>query len=186
MNRFELLGAIALTLSLGCFLGCSPSSTEKAAPDAKPEKTVEAAKVTKTLSDVKVGVWTQDWDAALQTALEKKLPVLVNFTGSDWCGWCKLMDREVFSKDAWKKYAEKNLILVKIDFPNNKTLVPEKFVGRNKKLAKNFGIRGFPTFVLLKPDGKSEYGRLGASRTITPEIFIQRVEKKIKEAASAK
>ena len=76
----------------------------------------------------KVGEWTMDFDAAKTLAKEKNLPILMNFTGSDWCGWCKVMDRSVFSKPKWDAYAKKNLVLVFIDFPQNKALVPMHFV----------------------------------------------------------
>lgn len=129
----------------------------------------------------KVGGWTQDYDAALQVAAKEKLPILINFTGSDWCGWCKLMDEKVFAKSEWKKYAEKNLVLVWIDFPQNEKLVPEAFQARNQKLSNEYKIEGFPTFVLLAPDGKTEVARLGASRNITPEKFISEIQKNLKK-----
>jgi len=102
-------------------------------------------------------------------------PVFLCFTGSDWCGWCKLMEKNVFSADAWEDYAEKNLVLVWIDFPRDKTLVPEKFVSRNRELAQKYKVQGYPTYVILSSSGK-ELGRLGASRSATPEEFIRSVE----------
>ena len=62
------------------------------------------------------GKRTQDYEAALKLAKDKELPILINFTGSDWCGWCKLMDKNVFAQDVWKEYAAKNVVLVTIDF----------------------------------------------------------------------
>ena len=53
------------------------------------------------------GVWTMDMDAAKKLAKKKKLPLVLNFTGSDWCGWCKLMEKNVFTKESWRKYAKK-------------------------------------------------------------------------------
>lgn len=57
------------------------------------------------LEGAKVGEWTMDFDAAVKLAGEKNLPLILNFTGSDWCGWCKLMDESVFSKREWQKFA---------------------------------------------------------------------------------
>ncbi|MBL50064.1 MAG: thioredoxin, partial [Roseibacillus sp.] len=68
------------------------------------------------LEGAKVGVWTMDFDAAVKLAGEKKLPLMLNFTGSDWCGWCKLMDKEVFAEEVWKTYAKENVLLVTLDF----------------------------------------------------------------------
>ena len=122
------------------------------------------------------GQWTMDLEAAKKVAAEKKMPLLLNFTGSDWCGWCKHMDAQVFSKDAWAAYTKSNLLLVWIDFPNDKTLVPAKFVARNKALSESFGVDGYPTYILLDNDGKTKLGQLGAEKEITPEGFIGSVK----------
>jgi len=121
------------------------------------------------------GEWTMDLDAARKVASEKKLPLLLNFTGSDWCGWCKLMDKQVFSQEAWQTYAKKNVMLVWLDFPRDKSLVPEKYVTRNAALSEQFGVEGYPTYVVLDDDGKTQLGRLGAERNITAESFIRKL-----------
>ena len=74
----------------------------------------------------KVGHWTMDFDAAKKMAAEKNLPLMLNFTGSDWCGWCKLMDKNVFAEKEWQDYAGENALLVTLDFPKDKSIVPEK------------------------------------------------------------
>ena len=125
----------------------------------------------------KVGVWTQDYDAAITLAKEKSLPVMLNFTGSDWCGWCKLMDKQVFSTDDWTKWATNNIVLVFLDFPQDKDLVPEKYVQRNQQLSDKYGIQGYPTYVVIDPaDGKT-IDTLGASREATAKGFIEDLEK---------
>lgn len=125
----------------------------------------------------KIGVWTQDYDAAIALAKEKNLPVMLNFTGSDWCGWCNLMDKQVFSTDEWSKWAANNIVLVFLDFPQNKALVPEKYVQRNQQLAGKYGIQGYPTYVVVNPaDGKT-IDTLGASREATAKGFIEDLEK---------
>ena len=125
------------------------------------------------LDGAKVGHWTMDFDAAKKLAGEKKLPMLLNFTGSDWCGWCKLMDKGVFAKEEWKKFAAENALLVTLDFPKDKSIVPEKYVARNKKLKEQFGVGGYPTYVILDSDGETKIGQLGAGKDKTPESFIQ-------------
>jgi thiol-disulfide isomerase/thioredoxin len=122
------------------------------------------------------GRWTMDYDAARKVAAEKKLPVLLNFTGSDWCGWCKLMDKEVFSKPVWNAYATNTLMLVWIDFPQDDSLVPDKYVSRNSALDQAFGVEGkLPTYILLDDDGQTELGRLAAAPEITAAAFIAEV-----------
>jgi thioredoxin-related protein len=118
------------------------------------------------------GHWTMDFDAAKKIAEEKKLPLMLNFTGSDWCGWCKLMDKNVFAEDDWKKYASENVLLVTLDFPKDKSIVPEKYVDRNTKLKEKFGVRGYPTYLILDSDGETKIGQLGAGKDKTPESFI--------------
>ncbi len=124
------------------------------------------------LEGAKVGEWTMDYDAAVKLAGEKKLPLLLNFTGSDWCGWCKLMDKSVFAKEEWLKFAAGNTLLVTLDFPKDKSIVPEKYVERNNALKDEFAVRGYPTYVILDSDGKTKIGQLGAGRDKTPESFI--------------
>lgn len=131
----------------------------------------------------KVGVWTQDYDAAIELAKTKNLPVMLNFTGSDWCGWCKLMDKSVFATDTWKKWAVENVVLAFIDFPQKKSLVPEKFVSRNQDLATKYGIRGYPTYIVINAADGAVIGQLGASRDATPEKFIADLEGIIQQNA---
>ena len=135
-----------------------------------------SAKEKVEINGAKPGVWTMDLRAAVKVAAEKKLPIFINFTGSDWCGWCIHMDEKVFGQPEWKTYAQENLMLVWIDFPRDKKLVPSKYVERNKKLAKDNGVTGYPTYIVLKSDGKTTLGKLGASRDATPANFIEKVK----------
>ena len=104
---------------------------------------------------------------------EKKL-VLVNFTGSDWCGWCIKLDREVFSKDEFAAYAEKSIVPVKIDFPR-RVDQPAELKKANRSLQEKYEIRSFPTIVVLDAEGK-ETGRLGY-RPGGPKAFVEALEK---------
>ena len=134
--------------------------------NAVPEQTAPTAPA------VAVGEWTQDYDAAKALAKEKDLPLLLNFTGSDWCGWCILMDKQVFSTQEWKDYAKENAVLVTLDFPRDKTRVPMSYVARNQALQKKYGISGYPTYIVVASDGEKILGKLGASQTATPQKFI--------------
>lgn len=121
------------------------------------------------------GVWTMDMPAAQTLAKEKSLPILINFTGSDWCGWCKLMDKKVFSQQAWQDYAKKNVVTVWVDSPRDESLVPEALRPKAEALRETYDIQGFPTYVVLNAEGK-ELGRLGASQDATPESFIAELQ----------
>ena len=137
-----------------------------------PEKMEAAvAKVEADLDGATVGKWTMDLDAAKKLAAETKLPILLDFSGSDWCGWCKVMEENVFTQPEWAAYATNNLIMVLLDFPSDKSRVPEKYVARNEALQTEYGVQGFPTFVVLDDDGETELGRLGSGRDKTPASF---------------
>jgi len=127
-------------------------------------------------SGVEAGKWTQDLNAAKQFASEKNLPLMVMFTGSDWCYWCRLMDQTVFSDDAFFNFAKDKLVLVAIDYPKDKSKVPADYVARNEALGREFQVRGVPTYVILKADGATELGRLSAGKDKTPESFIKEVQ----------
>lgn len=143
-----------------------------------PKSTTENSTTTTIVADgATPGIWSQDYAACIKLAQEKNLPILINFTGSDWCGWCKLMDEKVFSTDEWKNWAKDNIILAYINFPNDKSLVPEKFQKRNNQLAKQFSVEGYPDFRIIDCDGKTEIGQLGASQGATPRNFIAQIKK---------
>lgn len=154
-----------MTLALAIILGFSSSSYA----------------VNTLKKGVEPGKWTQDLASAKKYAQEKNLPIMVMFTGSDWCFWCKLMDKDVFAGDAFSKWAKDKLVLVTIDYPKDKTKVPAEYVDRNQQLGREFHVQGVPSYVFLKPDGKTEIGRLGAGRDKTTQSFIAEVNKLLKK-----
>jgi thioredoxin-related protein len=91
--------------------------------------------------------WTEDFDKAKETAAKDGKDLLIDFTGSDWCGWCIKLQKEVFTKDGFKSTAPKNFVLVELDFPQQKEQSKE-LKERNAKLQEEFGIEGFPTIIL--------------------------------------
>lgn len=130
-----------------------------------------AEKVEADIDGATVGKWTMDFEAAKTLAAEKKVPILLDFSGSDWCGWCKVMEENVFTKPEWTAYATNHLVMVLLDFPNDKTLVPEKYVARNQALQAKYDVQGFPAFILLDEDGETELGRLSSGQEKTPASF---------------
>ncbi len=99
--------------------------------------------------------------------------LLLDFTGSDWCGWCRILRKEVFSQPEFEEYAKKNLVLVTVDFPRTKALSLE-VRKQNQSLAQKFEIRGFPTIVILNGEGKP-VGMLGYVPG-GPEAFIHELK----------
>lgn len=108
---------------------------------------------------VEKAVWLTSFETAKAEAAKHKVPILVDFSGSDWCGWCMKLDREVFSKPAFKDYAATNLVLLLVDFPRRKS-VPDKLSKQNTMLAERYDVQGFPTVLLLDSEGK-ELARTG-------------------------
>ncbi len=130
-----------------------------------------AKQVEADIDGASVGTWTMDLTAAKELAAEKKLPLLLDFSGSDWCSWCKVMEENVFTQPEWTTYATNHLVMVLIDFPRDKSLVPEKYAARNEALQMEYDVQGFPTFIVLDEDGETELGRLTAGREKTPASF---------------
>ena len=97
--------------------------------------------------------WINDLEKAIETAKAESKAVLVNFTGSDWCNWCFKLSNEVFSQEEFKEYADENLILVKVDFPQS---IPQSSETKayNQSLAQKFGVQGFPTIIIINSQGK--------------------------------
>jgi len=98
--------------------------------------------------------WETDYRNAQDEAKTNHKFVLLNFTGSDWCGYCILLDRAILSKPEFKQYADKNLVLVTLDFPRNRTTQSAALQKQNQELAERYQIEGFPTLVVLNADGK--------------------------------
>lgn len=96
-----------------------------------------------------VNGWITNYESAFVQAKKEGKHVLINFTGSDWCGWCKKLDAEVFSQPKFKEYAAKNLVLLKLDFPKRTPQSQEEKI-QNQKLAQQFGVRGFPTIIIAR------------------------------------
>lgn len=104
--------------------------------------------------------WTTDLPAAKAQAKKEGKLVFVDFTGSDWCGWCIKLDKEVFATKEFAAYAEKNLVMVKLDFPR-KSAQSETLKKANAALKDQFNIEGFPTLIVLDGEGKELWRQVG-------------------------
>jgi len=96
--------------------------------------------------------WFEDFQAAKAQAGKTGKYILLNFSGSDWCIWCKRLSNEVFVKDDFFQYANDNLILAVADFPRQNNQSAE-IKAQNEALLKKYNIRGFPTVLILDPEG---------------------------------
>jgi protein disulfide-isomerase len=115
-----------------------------------------------------------DYKAARERAAKENKLVLLDFTGSDWCGLCIQLEKETFSKPEFQEFAGENLVFVKLDFPRRKEQSAE-LRRQNSELAHEFGVQGFPTLVLLNSQGRElarNAGYLGGG----PEGFVNWVQ----------
>jgi protein disulfide-isomerase len=101
-------------------------------------------------TDVK---WFTDFNAAQQYAQGNQLPMLLDFTGSDWCPWCIKEHNDVLAKEAFKSYASTNLVLVELDFPRHTAQDPET-AKQNADLQRKYQANGFPTLIKLSASGE--------------------------------
>lgn len=118
--------------------------------------------------------WITDFEAAKAKAKAEDKPILVDFTGSDWCGWCIKLDKEVFTKASFTEYASENLVLLEIDFPSKKVKQSAELKAQNKAMAEKYGIKGFPTILLLDAEGKV-IERTGYKRG-GPEKYVEHLK----------
>lgn len=97
--------------------------------------------------------WETDFSKAAATAKSTGKYMLLDFSGSDWCGWCKKLEAEVFSQSAFQTFAEENLVCVLLDFPRGKPQ-SKQLKQQNAGLAKKYEIMGYPTVIILNPEGE--------------------------------
>ena len=119
--------------------------------------------------------WLHDYNKAQEEAKANHKLLLLNFTGSDWCGWCIKFDKDVLSQPQFKNYAHDNLVLVELDFPRKKSQ-PTEERKQNTQLAQQYEVLGFPTIVVLNSNGQKVWQFVGYFPD-GPEAFIAQLQK---------
>jgi protein disulfide-isomerase len=132
------------------------------------------ALLTGTLSALAASGWQTDFAAAQTSAKKDSKAILLDFTGSDWCGWCIKMKKDSLDQKAFQEFADKKLVLVEVDFPNGKKQT-EAVKKQNDDLQKKYNVEGYPTFVLVDGDGK-ELGRHVGYLKGGPSAFVEKIE----------
>ncbi len=123
--------------------------------------------------------WLVNFEEAKALAKKTGKPILADFTGSDWCGYCIKLKGEVFDTAEFKKFASENVILLELDFPRKKAQSEEE-KKQNRALAEKYGIRGYPTILLLDADGK-QIGKSGYKKG-GPKPWIEDLVSQYKSA----
>ncbi len=165
-----------LFLSLNSFLATAQSS--------QPVSTLQE-KTTATYTAENPG-WLVNVDEAYEKSKATGKPIMANFTGSDWCGWCKRLTANVFSQEGFKQWAEKNVVLLELDFPRRKE-IPENIKAQNASLQQAFQVTGYPTvwvFNLNKDAATNQFtvealGKTGYTNTV--DEFTSGVEQMLKK-----
>jgi thioredoxin-related protein len=119
--------------------------------------------------------WTEDYASGVAKAKKEHKLVLLDFTGSDWCVWCQRTDKEVFETQKFKDFADQNLVLVRLDFPNSKPQT-DALKAQNVGLRDKFGVEGYPTLVVLDGKGKVVFSQIGY-KDGGPDAFIAQFPK---------
>ncbi|MCA9214294.1 MAG: thioredoxin family protein [Planctomycetales bacterium] len=129
-----------------------PTEGEKTASDAvvKDENATPAVHAN----------WITSMDEAQKVAAEKRKTILMDFTGSDWCGWCIKLSEEVFNTPEFKSWADEHLVLVELDFPNDQSKITEEGKAHNDQWLKKLKVAGFPTIYLTDHEGRP-YAKTG-------------------------
>lgn len=120
--------------------------------------------------------WHTNIDKAMAISNKEKKPLMLFFTGSDWCGWCIRLQKEVFFKKEFVKWAKDNVVLVELDFPRKKQLEPA-LQQQNYSLQNAFQVQGYPTVWFVNSDvkeGKTNFTQLGTTGYVAggPEAWI--------------
>jgi thioredoxin-related protein len=165
--------SIAIPLLLISVFAMNKKTTEKIAPTAEL-------------------VWLTNLEEAQKISKKTKKPILANFTGSDWCGWCHKLSAEVFNTPDFKTWSDKNVVLLELDYPRTKVQT-EELKAQNNGLMQAFQVQGFPTIWVFNVDVNKEtkkfnivqIGKTGYMRG-GPQAFTDAIDSMIKQFNDAK
>jgi thioredoxin-related protein len=118
--------------------------------------------------------WSSDFSASQKVATAEKKDLLIDFTGSDWCGWCIKLKEEVFSHDEFKDGVKDKFVLVELDYPRDKSKLSEETIKQNEELKEKYGIRGYPTILLTDAEGRP-FARTGYQPG-GPEAYVKHLD----------
>ena len=129
--------------------------------------------------------WTTDLDAARTRAAAEGKSVLVDFTGSDWCGYCIQLKKNVFDQPEFENFAKNDFLFVEIDIPNDVKRVGQELYNKNRQLCEQYKIAGFPTIMIMSPEGYIIGGFVGGANMARVQDALNKAKEnaaKVKEA----
>ncbi len=173
-----------LCAAAGFFVGISATAAASYSPMKTLLRALAVLAATASFAFAGAGNWLTDWEAAKAKAKAENKPILINLTGSDWCGWCIKIEKDVFSQKAFQDFAAENLILMEADFPRKKELSAE-LKKQNDALKKEYLNEGYPTVWLLDAEGKKLSDDLGTLKG-GPDAYIKTLTELIAKAKADK
>lgn len=129
--------------------------------------------------------FTDDFAAACAEAAKSGKHIVAVFSGSDWCHWCKVLERDYLSKKAFVDEAKKDFVLLFIDSPQDMSALSDAAKRQNAGLVAKYGIHGFPTVKILDAAG-AEIGEARLQGDVTPKAYAEQLRREVKEGPLAK
>jgi protein disulfide-isomerase len=124
--------------------------------------------------------WLTSYDQAVKLSKKTGKPILMDFTGTDWCTFCNRLNKEVFKQKEFKTWAASKVILLTLDFPQKKAL-PAPLTKQNKMLAAKYKVTAWPTILFVAPSGK-ELGRTGYAKG-GPSVWLKTADQIVAKKA---
>ncbi len=121
--------------------------------------------------------WHTDFAKAQELAQKENKPMLLFFTGSDWCGWCKKLNKEILTQKEFVRWTEKNVVPVEVDFPRKPN---PKLVKQNNELQQKYKVRGYPTLLLTTPAGEV-FAKTGYMRNSNGKKYVAHLKDLMKK-----
>lgn len=119
--------------------------------------------------------WMPNYKEALKRSKKEKKPILIYFTGSDWCGPCIILDKKLFHTSKFKTLSDRNLILLEVDIPRRLDILSPEKLKANKALQKKYRVKSFPTLMMVNHRGKKIGEKKGYIMTEYYYPFFQSV-----------
>jgi thioredoxin-related protein len=116
--------------------------------------------------------WHKDYSDALEQAKAEDKPIVLVFSGSDWCAPCKKLDKDIWTSEEFKKFSSEKYVLYRADFPRKKVnQLPQEQLNQNKELAERYNTKGYYPLVLVLDKSEQVLGKTGYQK-ISPKAYI--------------
>jgi len=174
----NFVNTLAIAIFITIFSPLQAEETKAQQGDIKQQEGTKQQEETKQQKE-ETTLWKTDFQNALALSQKSKKPLLLNFSGSDWCKWCIRLDNEVFKTPEFLTWVKDNLVLCLADLPQDHSTISKAQYEKNQKLSQKYEVKGFPTILLLNSDG-SVFAKTGYVAG-GPEKYIENLKQLIKD-----